>query len=153
MMKVDAVNLRAIFAKRREAVEKALEARYANPHTPSEQLGRIEKVSEDTACPECAEKRKGNPPVYDCGCDAGYECCAFEDHLQPPCSLCGYQGRVLVAPEGTPVWVLLEANGDPTRGLPPDGEGNWPKQRFWIPEKERPPKDLEPDPKQGKLWT
>ena len=108
------------------------ELRYAvHPVLPPHLL-EVEKGAKELPCPECGEKRKGNPPEYDCGCDRGYECCDFDSALRVPCETCGYHGLVLVAPEGTP-WEYVEAlNQDKKRGTPCDGEGRWPKQRFLL---------------------
>lgn len=115
-----------------------------HPELP-DNLRLIEKQSRDISCPVC----KSTPPACDCGCGEGYDCCDFDNSLETPCPGCGYQGRVLRAPDEVSRDVLLRLNEDPYRGMPNDKYA-WPKMKFWIPEEVvvEPPKE---DPAQLKL--
>lgn len=131
--------------ERRAALDKVLALKDGSHPELPDNLKRMENQSRDISCPVC----KGDPPPCDCGCGDGYDCCSFEDNLELPCPGCGYQGRVLRAPEGVSREVLLKLNEDPYRGMPND-EYDWPKMRFWIPEEviEKLPEE---DPDQLKL--
>ena len=131
--------------ERREALDLVLTQKNGfHPELP-DNLALIEKQSKDIPCPVC----KSTPPACDCGCGEGYDCCDFDSRLEPPCLGCGYQGRVLRAPDEVSRDVLLKLNEDPYRGMPND-EYAWPKMKFWIPEEVvvEPPKE---DPAQLKI--
>ena len=144
-LKVDGRRYKEETAKWRDVRQKVQDMRFSTHLSLSPHLEEIERSSKEAPCPECKRKRGGESPEYDCGCGEGYKCCDFYGSLQDPCPICGYHGIVWVAPEGTPQEDLQVLNEDNKRGLPCDGEGGWPKSRFFVGAVE------EVDPDQGNL--
>jgi len=112
--------------------KRVIDARHCSPKELTQRQQDIVRRSRQITCPEC----KGEPPKADCGCGDGYECCDYETWMEPPCDFCGYQNVVLQPPEDATREEILELNEDPCRGMPSEGEDDWPPERFLVPTEE-----------------